>query len=112
MLPENSWCNADLDLPNAGLHGEIPTLRCVMPTREQRGLPTDIQVLRTVANHANRCLGIYATVSSPGTIGVRHEIVVRRPASSSSRPTAMTRVGARSLKRGVLRAASAMMPKE
>ena len=26
-LPENSWCNADLDLPNAGLHGEIP--RCV-----------------------------------------------------------------------------------
>jgi hypothetical protein len=31
LLPENSWCNADLDLPNAGLHGEIPTLRCVMP---------------------------------------------------------------------------------
>src|SRR5215203_4109804 len=29
LLPENSWCNADLDLPNAGLHGEIPTLRCV-----------------------------------------------------------------------------------
>jgi hypothetical protein len=110
-LPENSWCNADLDLPNAGLHGEIPTLRCVMPTREQRELPTDIQVLRTVAKHANRCLGIYATVSSPGTIGVGDEIVVRRPASPS-RPTAMTRVGARSLKRGVLRAANAMMPKE
>jgi MOSC domain-containing protein len=110
-LPENSWCNADLDLPNAGLHGEIPTLRCVMPTREQRELPTDIQVMRTVAKHANRCLGIYATVSSPGTIGVGDEIVVRRPASSS-RPTAMTRVGARSLKRGVLRAANAMMPKE
>lgn len=110
-LPENSWCNADLDLPNAGLHGEIPTLRCVMPTREQRELPTDIQVMRTVAKHANRCLGIYATVSSPGTIGVGDEIVVRRPASPS-RPTAMTRVGARSLKRGVLRAANAMMPKE
>ena len=97
-LPENSWCNADLDLPNAGLHGEIPTLRCVMPTREQRELPTDIQVMRTVAKHANRCLGIYATVSSPGTIGVGDEIVVRRPASPS-RPTAMTRVGARSLSR-------------
>ena len=71
-----------------------------MPTREQRELPTDIQV--TVAKHANRCLGIYATVSSPGAIGVGDEIVVRRPASSS-RPTAMTRVCARSLKRGVLR---------
>ena len=56
--------------------GEIPTLRCVMPTREQRELPTDIQVMRTVAKHANRCLGIYATVSSPGTIGVGDEIVV------------------------------------
>jgi uncharacterized protein len=110
-LPENSWCNADLDLPNAGLHGEIPTLRCVMPTREQRELPTDTQVMRTVAKHANRCLGIYATVSSPGTIGVGDEIVVRRPASPS-RPAAMTRVSARSLKRGVLRAANAMMPKE
>ena len=82
-----------------------------MPTREQRGLPTDIQVMRTVAKHANRCLGIYATVSSPGTIGVGDEIVVRRPASPS-RPTAMTRVGARSLKRGVLRAANAMVPKK
>ncbi|HKH50265.1 MAG TPA: sulfurase, partial [Mycobacterium sp.] len=91
--------------------GEIPTLRCVMPTREQRELPTDIQVMRTVAKHANRCLGIYATVSSPGSIGVGDEIVVRRPASPS-RPTAMTRVGARSLKRGVLRAANAMTPKE
>jgi hypothetical protein len=110
-LPENNWCNADLDLPNAGLHGEIPTLRCVMPTREQRGLPTDIQVMRTVAKHANRCLGIYATVSRPGTIGVGDEIVVRRPAPPS-RPTAMTRVGARNLKRGVLRVANAMMPKE
>jgi len=105
-LPENSWCNADLDLPNAGLHGEIPTLRCVMPTREQRELPTDIQVIRTLAKHANGCLGNYATVSSPGTIGVGDEIVVRRPASSS-RPTAMTRVSARSLKRGVLRALTA-----
>jgi MOSC domain-containing protein len=110
-LPENSWCNADLDLPNAGLRGEVPTLRCVMPTRQQRELPTDIQVMRTVAKHANRCLGIYATVSSPGAIGVGDEIVVRGPASPS-RPMVMTRVGARSLKRGVLRAASAMMPKE
>jgi hypothetical protein len=66
--------------------------------------------MRTVAKHANRCLGIYATVSSQGTISVDDEIVVRRPASPS-RPTAMTRGGARSLKRGVLRAASPMMPK-
>ena len=42
-----------------------PTLRCVMPTREQPGLPTDIQVMRTVAKHANRCLGI-ADGEQPG----------------------------------------------
>jgi len=110
-FPENGWCNADLDLPNAGLHGAIPTVRCVMPTREQRNLPTDIQVMRTVAKHAKRCLGIYATVSSPGTIGVGDEIQVRAQASLS-RPAAMTRIGAHSLKRSVLRAVNAMMPKE
>ena len=44
-----------------------------MPTREQRELPTDIQV--TVAKYILCCLGIYATVSSPGAIGVGDEIV-------------------------------------
>jgi len=110
-LPENAWCDADLDLPRAGLHGEIPTLRCVMPTREQRELATDPQAMRTVAKHANRCLGIYANVSRPGVVTVGDEIVIRAPAAPP-RPVAMARAGAHNVKRGILRAANAMMPKE
>jgi uncharacterized protein YcbX len=110
-LPENAWCNADLDLPGADLHGEIPTLRCVMPIHAQRDLATDPQVLRTVAKHANRCLGIYATVSRPGVVTVGDEIVIRAPAALPQ-PVAMARAGAHNVKRGILRAANAMMPKE
>jgi uncharacterized protein YcbX len=34
-LPENSWCGGELEAPGTTLRGEIPTIRCVMPTREQ-----------------------------------------------------------------------------
>ena len=109
-LPENSWCNADLDLPNAGLHGEIPTLRCVMPTREQRELPTDIQVMRTVAKHANPASESGATVSSPGTIGAG--VTESWYAGLPRRPALRPHPSCCSSARRVLRAANAMMPKE
>ena len=110
-LPENSWLEADIELPRATLRGEIPTLRCVMPTRGQADLPSDPDVMRTVAKHARRCLGLYATVAQSGVISVGDELVVRRPAPPS-RPVAMARTGKESLKRGALRAASAFMPEK
>ena len=108
-LPENSWLEADIELPRATLRGEIPTLRCVMPTRGQAELPSDPDVMRTVAKHARRCLGLYATVARSGVVAVGDELVVRRP-GPPSRPVAMARAGKNSLKRGVLRAANALKP--
>jgi uncharacterized protein len=110
-LPENTWLEAELALPNATLRGEIPTLRCVMPTRQQADLAADPDVMRTVAKHARRCLGLYATVVRSGTVSVGDELQIRRPAPPS-RPAAIARAGKDGLKRGVLRAASAFMPKE
>jgi uncharacterized protein YcbX len=110
-LPENSWLEAELALPNALLRGEIPTLRCVMPIRQQADLATDPDVMRTVAKHARRCLGLYATIEQGGVVHVGDDLQVRRPAPPS-RPAAIARAGKNGLKRGVLRAASTFMPKE
>jgi MOSC domain-containing protein len=108
-LPENAWLDADIELPRATLRGEIPTLRCVMPTRGQAELPSDRDVMRTVAKHARRCLGLYATVARGGVVSVGDELVVRRP-GPPSRPVAMARAGKNSLKRGVVRAVNALKP--
>ena len=89
----------------------FPTLRCVMPTREQSELPLDPEVMRTVAKHAHRCLGLYATVVRSGTVSVGDELQIRRPAARS-RPAVIVRAGKVGLKRRVLRAATAFMPKE
>jgi MOSC domain-containing protein len=108
-LPENSWLEADIELPGATLRGEIPTLRCVMPTRGQAELPSDPDVMRTVAKHARRCLGLYATVTRSGVVSVGDELVVRRPGPPSG-PVAIARAGKTTLKRGVVRAVNALKP--
>jgi MOSC domain-containing protein len=110
-LPENSWCGAELETPGTILCGEIPTIRCVMPTREQISLRADPDVLRTVAAQADRCLGLYASVKRPGMVAVGDQIQVRH-LEPPSRAVALAQVGATTLKRGVLRAASALMPRE
>lgn len=110
-LPENSWCGAELEARGATLRGAIPTVRCVMPTREQTNLIADPDVLRTVAAHADRCLGIYATVERTGSLAVGDELRVRRP-DPPPRSVALTRAGATALKRRMLRAANALIPAE
>jgi hypothetical protein len=83
------------------LRGEIPTLRCVMPTREQIGLPVNPGVMRTVAAKADRS----------GIIAVGDEILVR-VAAAPSRPVALARAGAVTLKRGLVRAVGALIPND
>ena len=110
-LPENSWCGAELEAPGATLRGEIPTIRCVMPTRAQLEVENDPDVLLTVATHAERCLGIYATVVRTGTMAVGDELRARHPPLPPP-PIALVRARATTLKRGVLRAAGALIPAE
>lgn len=62
----------------------LPTMRCIMTTLAQGDLPSDGNVLRTLAS-ANRieipglgiwsCAGAYAAVTSPGRVQVGDEVV-------------------------------------
>jgi uncharacterized protein YcbX len=110
-LPENSWLGAELEMPGTTLSGEIPTIRCVMPTREQTDLKSNPDVLRTVAAHADRCLGIYASVKRAGMVAVGDEMHLRH-LEAPSRAVMLAQAGTTTFKRGVLRAANALMPKE
>ena len=52
----------------------MPTPRCSMPPRAQPGLPRDTGVSATLRDHHQNNLGIYAKVSSPGSISVGDEV--------------------------------------
>jgi hypothetical protein len=52
------------------LQTEIPTPRCVMVTLPQPDLLHDARVLRTVVREAAQCVGLYATITSPGRIAI------------------------------------------
>jgi uncharacterized protein len=78
---ENGWSGATLRVGTGGLTAAvlIPTMRCIMTTLAQGGLPRDNDVLRTVTHH-NRveipglgtwsCVGTYAAVITPGGVAV------------------------------------------
>jgi uncharacterized protein YcbX len=52
------------------------TLWCVTSTLPQKTIPRDLGILRTLAQHHAGCLGVYATVSSPGSVQVGDEVTL------------------------------------
>jgi uncharacterized protein YcbX len=77
---ENDWAGAIVELGNeARAAVSIPTMRCIMTTLGQQGLPHDPKLLETIAQH-NRleieglgswaCAGVYAGVDRAGTVRV------------------------------------------
>ncbi|OIO04692.1 MAG: hypothetical protein AUJ52_14645 [Elusimicrobia bacterium CG1_02_63_36] len=72
--PEPEWCGRRIAAGSATLEIEEPTLRCVMTTLEQSGLPKDLRIMRTLAARASRCLGVYAAVESGGIVSIGDKI--------------------------------------
>lgn len=82
---ENDWGGRTATIAGATITFSTAAPRCVMPTLGQGTLPRDASVLRTLAEH-NRitfdgfgdfaCLGVYAEVTTAGTITVGDDIVV------------------------------------
>jgi len=76
---EQEWVGHRLRIGAVELEVTAPTPRCVMVTLSQQDLPADADVLRTLARH-NRldvlgtgqyaCLGVYASVVTPGSVAV------------------------------------------
>lgn len=107
--PEWEWCGGVLHGPHADLQPLIPTIRCVMPSHEQPELKRDRQITRTIAAHSRRCLGVYGTVTRPGRVAEGDVLQLDPPNRSSMPSTAES--GAAKVKRAVLRAVSAGIPK-
>jgi uncharacterized protein YcbX len=76
---ENDWVGATLGLGRvAQARVDMPTMRCVMTTLARDGMEVDRGSLRAIARH-NRlevfggkwaCAGIYATITTDGTLAV------------------------------------------
>jgi uncharacterized protein YcbX len=106
-LVEFGWVGGRVRAPNVTFSAEIPTLRCSIPTRQQGDLPADPTVLKTINAHADHCLGVYANVTSPGTLAEDDPLELE----AASAPAAVARSGATALKRGALRAFDALLPR-
>jgi uncharacterized protein YcbX len=68
---EDEWAGRSLRVgDDLVLTDFAPTLWCVVSTLAQEELPRDLSVLRTAAQHHRGCLGVYASVRSPGRVRV------------------------------------------
>lgn len=106
-FPEWTWCGGVLHAPDADLQPLIPTIRCVMPSHRQYELETDREITRTIAAHARRCLGVYATVARPGRL--TEGDVLRLDAARRSVLADAAGAGAQKLKRLLMKAGSAAL---
>ncbi len=82
-LPEDEWPGRRLRIGDVELEVASLAPRCVMTTLPQQGLPRDRGVLQTIAKHHMRpfadlgqwaCLGLYATVITPGEVAVGADV--------------------------------------
>ena len=107
--PELAWCGGTLHAPQAALAPLIPTIRCVMPSHSQPGLPRDTAITKVVAAQSRRCLGVYGTVVRAGRLTEGDVVSLDPPDRSALAVTADTAAGA--VKRAVMAAISALLPR-
>jgi uncharacterized protein YcbX len=73
---ERNWRGHRIRIGGFEAAGQLPTVRCAMPTHAQGGLPRDPSVLRTIVREADQCLGLYASVARPGWVAVGDSVDV------------------------------------
>jgi uncharacterized protein YcbX len=68
-LYENEWIGKRITIGNeVVLEIKRACPRCVMTTLEQKDLPKDINILKTILRKNNGDLGVYADIVCEGTI--------------------------------------------
>ena len=67
---EAGWVGRTVTVGGVPLHVTAPCSRCVMTTLAQPGLPADQQVLRAAVAHTGATVGVYASSSGAGSVGV------------------------------------------
>lgn len=100
---ENGWSGATVEAGACAALVDCPTPRCSMPIRAQPDVPADKSVLKTIARDADRCIGVYASVTRGGAVRTGDDVVLHMPETTKLGEWARSR--ATGLKRVLLRAA-------
>jgi uncharacterized protein len=108
-LVEQQWIGGTLRAGDIGLSVEIPAIRCSVPMREQSGVPADPAVSRTVSQHGERCLGVYADIVAAGTVRVGDPVTFEPPDEAGAVTASVGRLAER-VRRNVIRAGSRLIP--
>jgi uncharacterized protein YcbX len=75
-LVEADWVGRAIRIGSTVVRGELRTMRCAMVALAQPDLPKDPSVLRAIVRDADQCLGLYASVATPGTVAVGDPVTV------------------------------------
>jgi uncharacterized protein YcbX len=74
---EDDWLGGTVAIGDDLVLDEFqPTQWCVTSTLAQEELPRDLSILRTTAKNHKGCLGVYASVRSPGLARVGDPVVL------------------------------------
>lgn len=77
---EFSWTGGILEIGETQIKCVTRTVRCSMPAQPQPGLEKNSQLLKSLASHTERHMGVYATVIKKGVIQKGDSVVLHRPA--------------------------------
>jgi uncharacterized protein len=108
-LAEQEWIGGTIRAGDVGVRVEIPAIRCSVPMREQPGVPADPAVSRTISQHGERCLGVYADIVEVGTIRVGDPVTFEPPEGAGAVSASLGRLAER-VRRNAIRAGSRLMP--
>ncbi|MEB2310859.1 MAG: MOSC N-terminal beta barrel domain-containing protein [Sorangiineae bacterium] len=106
---ELGWCGGSLEAGTLRASVVTPTVRCAMPTRPQPGLAAEPRIIKTIAAHAERCLGVYARVARPGRVALGDSVEVVPP--SDALAARLARAAWRRGKRRLVQGLTALLPR-
>ena len=72
---EETWSTFALGAVEAKVM--MPTMRCSMPSRAQPGIERDMEIGTTIRDGNNNNLGVYCSITQPGTVAVGDAVVPR-----------------------------------
>ncbi|MCU1352355.1 MAG: hypothetical protein JWM05_1564 [Acidimicrobiales bacterium] len=73
---EDAWLGLPVRLGAVVVEPFMPTVRCAMITRQQPGLPRDVEIARVLNREHELNLGLYCSIGTPGVIAVGDPVSV------------------------------------
>jgi uncharacterized protein len=73
---EDGWCGRALRIGEVEVVPQAGCVRCTMVTRAQPGLERDLDIYKTVARHHDGNLGVWTTITNPGSVRAGERVEV------------------------------------